>query len=265
MHLEPTDVIYVVAAGVFALFTLTSTADLATKALALVVSAGVAAHALRIDPVAFGRSGSSSSSSSSGAFGGRNGHNGRGARAGAVSDRPDIQIDGELYTLRARKGTRHLALRRGGELLRRVSRAAALGGAHGNSASGARATTALEDFFMRYHWALLKSDEALSKGVVMHRGPDTNGLISRTLSTLRDTRIVAMNSLQEISFTVPLSMAGPVRRAVALARSETLACLEVLATRLARADPVAAQVASVAWRGPTPHDPLLGRPSSQLH
>ena len=115
-----------------------------------------------------------------------------------------------------------------------------------------RALVALEDFFIRYHWALVSADDALR--VRRASGPDTDGLLSRTLAIMCDTRVVALNALEDITFVVPLSTAGPVRRAVEAARRETLACLEVLATRLSQTDPVAAQVASVAWRGPVPND-----------
>lgn len=260
MHLEPTDVVYLLGAGAFALFSLTSGADAVAKTLALVVAAGVAAHALRLDASIVAPS---SPPHPAGPGPGQGGlPSSPASRSSGDRDRdrrPErkVQMDAELYTLRAREGgTRHVALRRGGELLRRVRRAAALGTERGNTASGARALVALEDFFMRYHWALLKADEALSAGTRGHEGPDTGDLVSRTLSTMRDTRAVALNALAEIAFALPLPLAGPVRRAVAATRAETLACLEVLATRLARADPVAAQVASAAWRGPTPHDPL---------
>jgi hypothetical protein len=265
-QLDPAGVVWLLGAGVFALFTLTSGAGAATKTRAMVVAAGVAAHALRVDLGVLGGGGAPAASAEGGAPSGAPRvappHAGAAAAAAAAAARGGSaldELDGELYTLRVRDGgTRHLALRQGGSLLRRVRRAAELGASRGNSASGARAAAALEDFFTRYHWALLHGDDGADGDA--KKGPDTRGLIPRTLATLRDTRALALNALAEIAFAVPLSHARPVRRAVEAARVETLTCLETLATKLARTDPVATQVAAAAWRGPTPHDPRRSLP-----
>lgn len=238
-NLKPFHVVFLLAVFVFAVCLVAYEADGVTMLMAAgCVAVAVAVGMFDDKSKGNGDGGSSSSSSSSS----------RPAAAGP------IVMDPELYTMRARGCTKHLALRRDGLLLRLVRRAASIGSRRGNSASGDRAIAALEDFFMRYHWALLRADDAILSRPTP--GPDTTDLISRTLATLSDTRTIALNCIQEITFNIPLAMAGPVTRAVSAVREETLMCLEVLVDRLAQSDPVAAQVASAAWRGPTPHDPL---------
>lgn len=246
IRLEPFHVVCFLIAGVFATCLVVYEVDRATAITAFAAASCVVAFVLGI----FDRVGDDVDHANGVVIG-------KGAAA------PPVSLDNELYTMRARAqgpgGTKHLALRRGGRLLRLVSRASAIGVRRANSASGDRAVSALEDFFMRYHWALLRADDAIAARPAGLSRPDTSDLISRTLAVLCDTRTVALNALQEITFTIPLPLAGPVTRAVAAVREETLMCLEILVDRLAQSDPVAAQVASTAWRGPIPHDPLRSR------
>lgn len=160
-----------------------------------------------------------------------------------LTEKTDVLGDvGKLYTLRDRGGnSRHLRSRDNGRLYDLVVRASNLGRHRGNTASGVRAMKALEDFFTRYHWALLKR-------------PAEVAMLNRTLQMLIDTRSLAMASLEELRFMVPLANAGPIDRAATAVRMQTLACLEILAARLARLDPIMAQVAYAGWRGPTAHN-----------
>jgi hypothetical protein len=167
---------------------------------------------------------------------------------------PFAPIDSELYTLRVplspelvlqrrpRQALKHLALH--GDLIDRVLRAARLGARNGNSGSGSRALASLEDFFARYHRALVSRDPALA---------------SRTLETLRDTRVVALNALTDLTMTVPLALGGPIEAAIERARSETLRCMGVLAARHAPSGSPALR--SAAWSTPLPHDPARALPN----
>lgn len=161
-------------------------------------------------------------------------------------------VDPELYTLRApappdlvhdprpRRTLRHLALR--GPLLDVVRKAARLGARNGNTASGARAMVALEDFFARYHRALLSKDAEFA---------------ARTLETLRDTRAVALNAIEDLALTVPLSLGRPVRAASEAARAETLRCMSTLAAK--HAPSLSPALASAAWGAPLAHDARRGQ------
>jgi hypothetical protein len=167
-------------------------------------------------------------------------------------------LDAQLYTLRvpdvatsraawidapeaaARGQLRHLALR--GRLMGVVRRAARLGARNGNSTSGVRAMAALEDFFSRYHRALLSSDAEYA---------------ARTLGTLRDTRAVALNALHDISLSVPIDLGERVLMATDAAREETLRCMSTLAAHHAPSGSPALAVAD--WSAPMPADVGAGR------
>ena len=167
---------------------------------------------------------------------------------------PFAPIDSELYTLRVplspelvlqrrpRQALKHLASH--GDLIDRVLRAARLGARNGNSGSGSRALASLEDFFARYHRALVSRDPALA---------------SRTLETLRDTRVVALNALTDLTMTVPLALGGPIEAAIERARSETLRCMSALAARHAPSGSPALR--SAAWSTPLPHDAARALPN----
>jgi hypothetical protein len=145
---------------------------------------------------------------------------------------------------RARAAYPHTALRMSGALLRRLRVAARLGAANGNRGSGQRAMTAFEDFFERYHWALLSDDAELA---------------ARTLPVLCDTRRLALNSLQDIAFRVPRALAGPVRTATEAARIETLGCMRALSAKHKRGgspeEVAALQVAEARCVAPAASDP----------
>jgi hypothetical protein len=180
---------------------------------------------------------------------------------------PFAPLDPELYTLRvpytpqakaawiassddgaARSQLRNLSLRSRG-LLVAVRKAARLGSRNGNSASGVRAMAALEDFFSRYHRAVLSSDADFA---------------ARTLDTLRDTRVVALNALNDVFLTVPAPLGGRVLRAMDTARDETLRCMSTLVSRHAASGSPTMAAASARWGSPSPHDPggVVGRPDS---
>ena len=174
-------------------------------------------------------------------------------------------MDPELYTLRAPIGAdaraawidgpealargelRNLALR--GTLCAVVRRAARLGSRNGNAASGVRAMAALEDFFARYHRALLSSDVDYA---------------ARTLDVLRDTRVVALNALQEVLLSVPPDLGKRVLKATDAARTETLRCMSTLAVRHAPRGSPTLDAARSRWASPAPHDPrgVVGRSDS---
>jgi len=172
-----------------------------------------------------------------------------------VLRRPSFaSLDPELYTLRlpgtaelerdrrpSRGALRHLAFRGGGRLLSLVRRAARLGARNGNSASGARALAALEDFFARHHRAMLSPDADLA---------------ARTLEAMRDTRVVALNALQDLTLTVPIALAVPIRAACEAARIETQRCLAAVAD-LHSSSGTAPGLAAVASTivAPAAHDP----------
>ena len=178
----------------------------------------------------------------------------RTARNGVVAS-----VDPELYTLRvsrvrdSRSGvvgnTRNLALRIRGRLEAEVRKAARLGSRNGNAASGVKAMSALEDFFSRYHRAVLSNDAEFA---------------ARTLDVLRDTRAVALNALNDISMTVPSPIGGRVLKAIDLARDETLRCMSTLVARHAASGSPTMAAAAGRWNSPTPHDPgaIIGRPDS---
>ena len=171
--------------------------------------------------------------------------------------RPFAAVDTELYTLRSlspaelvlqrhpRRLLPHLAFR--GPLLSLVRRAARLAARNGNSASGARAMVALEDFFARYHHALLSPDVELAV---------------RSLQTMRDTRATALNALQDLSLTVPIALGGPMRQAAEAARNETQRCMAALADRHAPSLSPSLSAAASAWSAPQAHDPQHSRPNS---
>lgn len=181
--------------------------------------------------------------SSSGRGGGERG-------GGSTCLPPFAPIDPVLYTLRApsptdlvhletpRRALRHLALRRGGKLFGVVRRAALLGARNGNAASGTRVLAALEDFFARYHRALASDDPNLA---------------ARTLEVLRDTRIVALNAVEDLAMTVPLALGRPVRTASDAVRSETLLCMATLASK--HAPSMSPSLKAGAWAAPLAHDP----------
>ena len=178
----------------------------------------------------------------------------RTARNGVVAS-----VDPDLYTLRvssvkdSRSGvvgnTRNLALRIRGRLEAEVRKAARLGSRNGNAASGVKAMSALEDFFSRYHRAVLSNDAEFA---------------ARTLDVLRDTRAVALNALNDISMTVPSPIGGRVLKAIDLARDETLRCMSTLVARHAASGSPTMAAAAGRWNSPTPHDPgaIIGRPDS---
>ena len=140
---------------------------------------------------------------------------------------------------------RHLSFRRGGKLLEKVRRASLMGARNGNKASGTKALATLEDFFNRYHRALASEDPDLAK---------------RTLEVLRDTRSVALNAIEDLSFTVPLALARPIRQASESVRSETLECMSTLVLKHSPSLSPSLRAALTHWSSPLPNDPsgLIG-------
>lgn len=178
---------------------------------------------------------------------------------------PFAPIDRELYTLRvpeirgrgwidssndraARSELRNLALR-SRNLINVVRKAARLGARNGNTASGVKAMSALEDFFSRYHRAILSGDPEYA---------------ARTLEVLRDTRVVALNALNDVSLTVPQLLGGRALHAIDLTRDETLRCMSTLVARHAASGSPDMAAAAGQWSSPSPHDPggIVGRADS---
>ena len=169
-------------------------------------------------------------------------------------------IDPSLYTLRMplissidismlRKNFKHLYLRKGGSLAKKVHKAVVLGSRNGNNGSGTKAIVTLEDFFIRYHRALVSSDPDLAK---------------RTLEVLRDTRVVALNAIEDLAFTVPIALSKPIRIASEAARTETLECMSTLAMKHAPALSPGLSASMSQWASPRPNDPrgVIGDPHS---
>jgi hypothetical protein len=147
------------------------------------------------------------------------------------------------------KKFKHLYLRKGGSLAEKVHRAAVLGSRNGNSGSGTKAIVTLEDFFNRYHRALVSSDPDLAK---------------RTLEVLRDTRTIALNAIEDLAFTVPISLSKPIRIASEAARSETLECMSTLVMKHAPSMSPGLSASMSQWASPRPIDPkgVIGDPHS---
>ena len=162
-------------------------------------------------------------------------------------------IDSELYTLRVsprlplerqpRRALKHLASH--GDLIDRVLRAARLAARNGSAGSGTRALSALEDFFARYHRSLASDDAALA---------------ARTLEVLRDTRASALNAINDLTFSVPAALGGPIEAAREAVRKETLRCMATLATKHAPSRSPA--LGAAAWSAPLPLDPGRERSNS---
>lgn len=164
----------------------------------------------------------------------------------SVSAAPD-PLDPALYTLRTLPTSRtaattdggtavkNLSVREGGRVLSAVLRAARAGERHGNGASGRRALAVLEDFYARYHRALLDGSAG---------GPE---LAARTLGVLSDSRVEALNAIHELSMCLPPSRKGVVLRAAEAVRVDTLRCERMLAARHAPSLSPSLAVAADVW------------------
>lgn len=171
-----------------------------------------------------------------------------------VPKREFAPIDPSLYTLRTvppeeidlkdvdslRNHFRHLALRNDGKLLDKVRKASLVGARNGNRGSGTKALVSLEDFFNRYHRALASKDPELAK---------------RTLEVLRDTRTVALNAVEDLSFTVPLALSKSIREASESVRAETLECMSTLVLKHSPSLSPSLRASLTHWSSPLPNDP----------
>ena len=163
-------------------------------------------------------------------------------------------VDPSLYTLRTiptdaidlkdvdglSRALRHLSLRNGGKLLDKVRKASIVGSRNGNRGSGTKALVTLEDFFNRYHRALASEDPDLAR---------------RTLEVLRDTRTVALNAIEDLTFTVPLALSKPIREASESVRAETLECMSTLVLKHSPSLSPSLRAALTHWSSPLPNDP----------
>jgi hypothetical protein len=93
----------------------------------------------------------------------------------------------------------------------------------------------LEDFYARYHRALLDGSAA---------GPE---LAARTLGVLSDSRVEALNAIHELSMCLPPSRKGVVLRAAEAVRVDTLRCERMLAARHAPSLSPSLAVAADVW------------------
>lgn len=153
-----------------------------------------------------------------------------------------LNSGGSIHSLRKTKQAfKHLSLRKGGSLVDKVHRAALLGSKNGNNGSGTKAMAALEDFFSRYHRALMSSSPELAQ---------------RTLEVLRDTRVVALNAIEDLAFTVPIALSAPVRIASEAVRSETLECMSTLVLKHSPSMSPSLRASMSQWASPRPHDPI---------
>lgn len=162
-------------------------------------------------------------------------------------DRPRDEVLGDLYTMRGpRRGLTHLSLRR--ELTAALTRLRPF--AQHSRGALTRAVAALEDFYARY-------DAALAAG-----GADGGALARRSARTLLDTRTAALNALHELGLSaVDPGAEGDAEAARALARSDTLRCLGVLARKHGGRD---GALRAEALLPPYPWDPH-GRRATELH